>query len=361
MNQTGVGVEFQEEVEFLEEMANSNDKKGPAVIGATETENVYDDDLEMWVSNLETSVVEEGLELFPQLGQCKDTEASESLLDEFVDINSFANDDAHKKCMDKIDFSLTLDGGSVEDAAAIASKLLSEEENDITDQLLSYVESNVSSPEMDHQSVDNLLNEFLQSTAGSNMQVYDDTHLNSSSYNNIDLVSEILLENDANIDKSVGPCSTISTISTADDNDNFTVDEKVVAEFAELLNSFDEWHSGQSHYTNIASVDTSSSINVVCDTVEEVEIIQQTDNSVYIINEDVNKLKRKADRRIKNNEASKVTRAKRKCKHKELFEQERTLTESNAELRMKVEVMQKEADILKQLLIVALTNGNKQE
>jgi hypothetical protein len=214
--------------ELQEEM--TTDKKGPVVIGATETENAYDDDLETWVSNLETSVIAEGLELFPQLDQRNDTEAlSESLLDEFVDISSFTNDDAdtHKKCMDKIDLSLTLDGGSVEDAAAIASKLLSEEENDITDQLLSYVESNVSSPEMDHQSVDNLLNEFLQSTAGSNMQVYDDTHLSSSSYNNIDLVSEILLENDVNIDKLVDPSSTIPTISTVDDDDsNVTLGEE---------------------------------------------------------------------------------------------------------------------------------------
>ena len=65
-----------------------------------------------------------------------------------------------------------------------------------------------------------------------------------------------------------------------------------------------------------------------------------------------------AFRRHKNNEASKVTRAKRKCKHKDLFEKEQELLKKNADLRIKAEVMQKEADILRELLIAALSNVN---
>lgn len=64
-------------------------------------------------------------------------------------------------------------------------------------------------------------------------------------------------------------------------------------------------------------------------------------------------------RRIKNNEASKVTRARRKEKHNKLFEKAAELEKSNAELRIKIDTMQKEADILRKALITKLSTVNK--
>ena len=64
-------------------------------------------------------------------------------------------------------------------------------------------------------------------------------------------------------------------------------------------------------------------------------------------------------RRIKNNEASKLTRAKRKAKHSKLFEKVAELEKSNAELKIKIDTMQKEADILRKSLITKLSSVNK--
>jgi len=66
-------------------------------------------------------------------------------------------------------------------------------------------------------------------------------------------------------------------------------------------------------------------------------------------------------RRIKNNEASKVTRAKRRCRNKDLYEKEQELVKSNNDLKIKVEVMQKEADLLRSLLVNALSGCKQQQ
>merc|ERR1712168_1611488 len=68
-----------------------------------------------------------------------------------------------------------------------------------------------------------------------------------------------------------------------------------------------------------------------------------------------NETEKEAVRRVKNNEASKVTRAKRKMKHSELFKQQTELEKSNAQLKIKIEVMQKEAEILRQVLVSKLS------
>lgn len=64
-------------------------------------------------------------------------------------------------------------------------------------------------------------------------------------------------------------------------------------------------------------------------------------------------------RRIKNNEASRVTRAKRKTKHSGLFKKQTELEKSNAQLKVKIEVMQKEADVLRELLVARLSSASK--
>jgi len=71
-----------------------------------------------------------------------------------------------------------------------------------------------------------------------------------------------------------------------------------------------------------------------------------------------NETEKEAVRRIKNNEASKVTRAKRKQKQGDLFKQETELLQSNAKLNMQIEVMQKEAEILRKVLVSKLSSIN---
>lgn len=61
-------------------------------------------------------------------------------------------------------------------------------------------------------------------------------------------------------------------------------------------------------------------------------------------------------RRVKNNAASRVTRAKRKERHSELFQKQVEYEKSNAELRIKIELMQKEADMLRQVLVAKLSS-----
>ncbi|XP_011402548.1 PREDICTED: cyclic AMP-dependent transcription factor ATF-7-like [Amphimedon queenslandica] len=67
------------------------------------------------------------------------------------------------------------------------------------------------------------------------------------------------------------------------------------------------------------------------------------------------KLAKKAERKEKNNAASKVSRAKRKQKMKSLFEREKELESENARLKLQVEEMTKEAEKLKKQLILRLS------
>lgn len=61
---------------------------------------------------------------------------------------------------------------------------------------------------------------------------------------------------------------------------------------------------------------------------------------------------RKEIRKLKNNKASRVHRAKKKKKHEELFDQKTDFEKRNAALRMQVESMEKEISFLKELLLV---------
>ena len=67
------------------------------------------------------------------------------------------------------------------------------------------------------------------------------------------------------------------------------------------------------------------------------------------------KLVKQAERKVKNNAASKVSRAKRKQKMKSLFEREKELELENAKLKLQVEEMAKEAEKLKKQLIIRLS------
>lgn len=61
-----------------------------------------------------------------------------------------------------------------------------------------------------------------------------------------------------------------------------------------------------------------------------------------------------AERRQKNNEASKVSRKRRKERHQELVEREEILREENAKLRRQVEELMNETSLLKSLLVTRL-------
>jgi hypothetical protein len=362
--------------------------------------------LEAWVSTLNnaTDVVNKGdLALFPQLDQPDETmELTQCFFDEFVNINSLgvnaqpikndpniSNNDTMAENFDLSAF-LKLDKGDLDEEATAAAKLLTEEENNFADQMISYLEceSNVNSPEMNHQSVDDILIELIQG-AGTTPAPQPCGVETVSASTDVDFLSTILTNTDS------ASCKT-----TVDNNFNYpdtlNVDEKVLNEFANLLNSFDEslqsnstrdglcdTNSGSVDYVNVSAspctTDIANSLgtfNVQC--LEEIieESVNSPTSSICTVDDildtnTVNRGKRKhsntkcddpaskkVTRRIKNNEASKVTRAKRRNRHKELFDTERKLTESNAELRMKLEVMQKEADILRQLLLVTLNNSN---
>ena len=77
--------------------------------------------------------------------------------------------------------------------------------------------------------------------------------------------------------------------------------------------------------------------------------------SRFVIKE--NETEKDAIRRVKNNEASKVTRAKRKQRQGDLIKQETELKIANAELKIKMEVMQKEAEILRKVLVSKLSSS----
>merc|ERR1711936_166634 len=235
--------------------------------------------------------------------------------------------------------------------------------------LVSYMESesNVSSPEMNHQSVDVLLDDLIQPT-------------DVTPAANTDFISEILAVNNSTSTDQVA--TTTMTDSNLKFPDDARVDDNVINEFVNLLNSLDEGFNNNEFVDNVNSsaylctnnelfdsptegcdaITIDNSVNSPCtaEIVQDsaVSIVNKQKRKRTNVNKDDNVLTKKVARRMKNNEASKVTRAKRKNRHKDLFEQERTLVDSNAELRIKVEVMQKEADILRQLLVVALSNAN---
>jgi len=364
-------------VEGQDQIIDQLDLKGQVAIGATEQEHNYDD-VESWLTDLQATVQDEDLVLFPQLEQPKDVVEEDDFLDQFVDFNLLAagqntenNTNMDEKLLGNFDYTnfLQLDKGNIDDEVAAAAKLLSEEDNELADMLVSYMESesNVSSPEMNHQSVDVLLDDFIQPT---------DVVTPAA---NTDFISEILAVNNSTSTDQVATTMTDSDLKFPDDAH---VDENVINEFVNLLNSLDEGFNNNEFVDNVNSSAYLCTNNELFDSPTEGCDAITIDNSVNSpstaeivqdsavsnvnkerrkrtnVNNDDNISTKKVARRMKNNEASKVTRAKRKNRHKDLFEQERTLVDSNAELRIKVEVMQKEADILRQLLVVALSNAN---
>lgn len=68
---------------------------------------------------------------------------------------------------------------------------------------------------------------------------------------------------------------------------------------------------------------------------------------------------RETIKKIRNNEASRIHRVKKKEKFKDLFKRKVELEKSNAKLQMQVEVMQREADLLRDLLLAKMSSSTK--
>jgi len=382
---------FLNQTEVEDKMMDSQDLKGQAGIGAMETELDYDD-LKAWITKLDATDVVNGneLALFPELEEPTDAnELSQCHMEEFInlEVSPVKTDKetlhANPIMVENFDLAafLQLDKGNIDEEVATASKLLSTEELQLADTLISYVEgdSNVSSPEMNHQSVDALLDELL---LGTNIETSD---VSASVPNDCADTSRVGCGIEHSVEKQ-----DITVDCEFDPLSDELLDEKVVNEFANLLNSLDDSFNWAQLVPTVASDSSSDNVDTnnadIFTTIEHSDVqciqtnmeesftscphtVQENIPGTITIRKqkrkrtdtvsDEEQVEKKVSRRLKNNEASKVTRAKRRSRHQELFDTERQLTENNAELRIKLEVMQKEADILRQLLVVALNNSNK--
>jgi len=345
--------------------------KEQAVIGATVPDREFDDGLNDWAFALNTTdVINNDVSLSPQLNQQDDlTELSECFFDQFVNINTLGSDAQQattfdsNTMMDDFDMNAFLqsESGGLEDEVTAAVKLLTEEDERFADEMISHLENDItaSSPETYHKPIAD------------------------------DFLSELLREDNAEkpFDVETAPSpSDLDTLTQLLSPETPCMDEKVLNEFANLLNAFDASLRSNAEESGLCDINIDSTItnsahsagtfNVqICEETIDSSVHSPT-NSVCTVTDIpktivIRKRKRKFSekdedhelntkifRRIRNNEASKVTRAKRKSRHSELFERERKLTDSNIELRAKLEVMQKEADILRQLLVATLSNSN---
>lgn len=166
------------------------------------------------------------------------------------------------------------------------------------------------------------------------------------------------------------------------ENENNQVsDANVLTDISFILNDFqpDTQFLGHlnvnndeaSSFSNNVSIINDSSISIINDSSitpsGAKRKISESDNEVEAsVNKDIkiipmkirdNETEKEAIRRIKNNEASKITRAKRRRKSENLLKQQTELEKNNAQLRIKIEVMQKEAEILRQVLVSKLSNN----
>jgi len=389
-------------VEDQDQMTDSQDLKEQAAIGATDSKTGHDDDLGKWVSTLNDAsdvVKDDDLALFPLLEHSDESmQLSQCFLDEFVNVNSLGtntqpvNDDSNvpnflkDAVADNFDvpFVSKLNKSGLDEEVTAAAQLLTTEDEQIAEEMVSYLvsESDTASPEMNHQSVDDILNELLNGDNYNYTPTSSDVEVMPAP-TDFNILSQILTTNPDSVSSTI-------TVDNFDFPDTQMVDERVINEFANLLNAFDDSLNSNSATDglcdkNVESVDNGNSsaspfISAFAQVHEEVieESVNSPTSSLCTVDDipdsnavndrckrkrsnttnDEDNVAKKIKRRIKNNEASKVTRAKRRNRHQELFETERKLADSNNELRMKLEVMQREADILRQLLIVTLSNAN---
>lgn len=101
---------------------------------------------------------------------------------------------------------------------------------------------------------------------------------------------------------------------------------------------------------------TVSDVTECTTTVKRVKGDDEDEDDEFLYVRKANETEKDMIRRVKNNVASRVTRAKRKDRHSELFKKQTEFERSNAELRIKIELMQKEADTLRQILVAKLSS-----
>ena len=236
---------------------------------------------------------------------------------------SLTSDESLKAEMDFTELSAGLPMGELGDFPNL-DLFLSEEMSNYSNINLEEIDTNseVLSPSSSTSELDDIISELSSSS--------DEFNFHESNFNNLvdnifdsDFMKEFL-DNDAN-----QPSTT--EVSQLDVKDN---------------------SSPKSENRKRKSLE---SLDKVCDV--KTKSVKQSTKLPSITVKD-NETEKEAVRRIKNNEASKVTRAKRKQRQDDLFKQETELLQSNAKLNMQIEVMQKEAEILRKVLVSKLSSIN---
>lgn len=236
---------------------------------------------------------------------------------------SLTSDESLKAEMDFTELSAGLPMGELGDFPNL-DLFLSEEMSNYSNINLEEIDTNseVLSPSSSTSELDDIISELSSSS--------DEFNFHESNFNNLvdnifdsDFMKEFL-DNDAN-----QPSTT--EVSQLDVKDN---------------------SSPKSENRKRKSLE---SLDKVCDVTTK--SVKQSTKLPSITVKD-NETEKEAVRRIKNNEASKVTRAKRKQRQDDLFKQETELLQSNAKLNMQIEVMQKEAEILRKVLVSKLSSIN---
>ena len=256
-------------------------------------------------------------ELFPQLQDSNtvvenssSTDLSDLPLEDFVDLDSLIQDlrESDMKNGDKVDDSFL-------------------------DEILSNFSDQGSPAEVTQESE----NEFKQLLDSVNISCMDEVFL--APVNELHEVEEASVSKDSDYNEAVDILALL--------NEQYGVDHS-----SELSNKPRALKRKDSNVEHVISskklkTDTITDINVPSPTLS----VSSSCSSLTSLVEE-----KKAVRRHKNNEASKVTRARRKERHQDLFTKKSELEVSNAQLKIKIELMQKEADMLRQVLVAKLSN-----
>lgn len=274
---------------------------------------------------LDSELVQEENELFPDTNECTEVDVpnlTDLPLEDFISIDSFIN--------------------SLEDDqqdSDVLSDIL-ENVDEVFDSPTNTSDSMLSSPYMD-QEMEAQWKDFLDSMDESSLVESVNTLQNDvQEINSLNLLDEVL-------------CKT-ETISSSEDicvNNSSTIDF-----FADNILNLLSTEYGVCEDTQEELTRTPNRALKRKDTCDiEHTVIKQQKTSCKSESDSTDKA---VLRRIKNNAASRVTRAKRKDKHTGLYQKEIELKKSNAEMKIKIEAMQKDASLLRELLISKLSGVN---
>jgi len=281
-------------------------------------------------------------ELFPQLNPTHIDfdmpDLTDLPLEDFVDLENLVNELDSSTC----NYLLENSNSTLEDDITSCAS------NDITQQ---------NSPDVDHETQleykelldafneEGFINSFLDANIPHALNADDSnvkfsTEVPEDSFDHSELFSATKLESD---------CSSNCDVTSS--NGSTCVEQETVSNTSDLLKLLAD-QFGLS-FDNVDESESCVSNNV---NKRKIDYYDQEDHSTEKKQKiNIKELDKSTHRRIKNNEASKVTRARRKAKHQDLFEKANILETHNAQLKVKIELMQKEANILRDALIAKLS------